>query len=306
MTRRELLQASVLGLPLLAPSLGEAALADPAVPRQVLAPDVYDGPCAAPYSGGMFRDERGRLRLYYLSNYRRLALAVSDDGGRSWSRPDLGAGRRNVVLAPPGAVDAISVARDAAGNYRALVTSPGLGPCRFYESDDGVAWREHPYEARWGDRSSLGWLPSLGWVVFARVPAAGTDADPRRFDLWAAESFPFFEPVAEDWLRAAPADGPGAQLYGVDLVAPDGRLALTIFSRDAEGARPKINRVCLARLRDLEVRRESYAPAAGPSDDPASWCWGNVQGVAGGLHGTKLFVSGRGRGNVAGLGYVER
>lgn len=303
MTRRELLAATAW-LPLLPRALWAGvsrahARMSRRAPTRCLAPDASEGGCAMPYSGGVVRvgprSLRHHLRLYYLSNFRDLSLATSDDDGRSWQR-------RGVCLRPEEPVDSISVAHDNSGPapdpypFKAIATAPGAAVPRYYVSRDGLSWVEvDGPQLAVGDRSSIAWFRGQ-WLLFARR-GGGTGGDPRRFALYRAEAFPYFALVASEWLRAAPGDGARGdggdpQLYGVDLLDGDGALALTIW-RGHEPGRPKLNDVCLARLRpDLSVAREDFAPVAVPGPAGA-WCWGNVQGVGGGLVGRRLLVSAR-------------
>lgn len=297
LTRRELLVAST-ALLLKQPERLRA--------RQVLFPDrPWEKECCMPYSGGLVRDERGYLRLYYLANFRHLAMAVSVDDGATWRKPDLGYGH-NIVLRPDGPVDAISVALRPHGGtgdapshpYAALVTSPGLNTPRCYVSWDGLAWAQcdTPAFLAVGDRSSLAWHRDR-WLLFARI-GGGTGGDPRRFALYQALAFPTFTLVDDEWLRCDEADGESSQLYGVDLIGGTNgnKLALTIW-RGAEPGRPKLNDVCLGLLRDdLTVVRD-YEPVAKPGA-PGAWNYGNVQGVAGGAFQAasgawRMLVSGR-------------
>ena len=267
----------------------------------ILSPDQpFEGNCAMPFSGGVFRLER-EWRCYYLADFNKVCLAFSDDGLR-WSKPDLGLVAGTNILLTIRDMDSFSVLRDRFA-WRMCVSTRSGGPLRLLSSRNGLWWTQDAVMAWAGDRTTI-WLHPDGRYVFNVRAGAGTGGDPRRIDRVVSDVWPPKAWEPQRWLTADDADGPGdggaAQLYALDVV-PDGPRLVGLFTiwRGQEVNRPKLNDVCLGFSTDGgETWQRSYTPVLTRSETPGAWNYGNVQGCSGGLvrlspwH-VRLYASGR-------------
>lgn len=281
-----------------------AAFATAPMRGPILSPDEpWEGSCAMPFSGGVFKVD-GQYRLYYLANYKRVCVAFSDDG-LTWTKPDVGIVPGTNILLQHAAMDSFSVVQHG-GRWFMTISQASGGPLRLLESRYGLWWNEVAVMPWAGDRTTLWWNPVKERWTFNVRNGGGTASDPRRIDRVESESFSprSWEPVP--WLVAEPGDGIGPssgganQLYAVDVV-PDGGRLIGLFTiwRGQEAERPKLNDVCLGfSLDGGDTWARRYEPVLTRSETPGAWNYGNVQGCSGGLvrlspWSVRLYASGR-------------
>lgn len=306
MTRRTFLAASV----------GAFVRLEDGMRGPILSPDQpWEGTCAMPFSGGIFKIG-ATWRCYYLANFNRVCLAFSDDG-LTWTKPDLGIVPGTNILLEIATMDSFSVALQA-GQWHMTVSQRSGGPLMLFTSRNGLWWN-HVGTMPWaGDRTTLWFNPVKERWTFNVRAGGGIGGDPRRIDR--VESATFIPKVwaPEPWLRARAEDGADesgtVQLYAVDVVPQADRLVgLFTLWRGQFGTRPKMNDVCLGFSADGDAwtRHQQPVLTLGPA---GSWHYGNVQSVSNGVHvvngTTRLYASGRagdgkGGNGICRLGYKE-
>lgn len=289
--------------------------------RRVLWPtEPWEAACAMPFSGGVHRDAAdGLWKCWYMGGWPKapaLGLALSADG-LHWAKPhqDVVAGTNIVLDARGQGLDTATVVPHGGRWYLGLTRGP-LGPLELYDSADGVHWGYQGQTPPVGDRTTLFYNHLRGRWGFSVRTGAGCCGDPRRAELVESETFVPTAWAPQPWLAADaldPCEGgycgaPQAQLYAVDVVPHGDRLlALLTVWRGLQPNRPKLNDVCWAVSADgLTWSRPDRHPVLEVSDDPASWHYGNVQGVAGGVHHVngqwRVYGSGRSAAEACALG----
>lgn len=276
-----------------------AFLRSPEMQGPILQPDKpWEGGCAMPFSGGLWKTAHG-YRLYYLANFNRVCLAVSDDGLR-WDKPDWGVIPGTNVLLEIAGMDSFSVVPHD-HQWHMIASTQGGGKLRLLTSRHGLWWQQAG-EMPWaGDRTTLWWNPAKERWTFNVRQGQGIGGDPRRIDRVESETFipRTWEP--REWLRADFGDGDifsgAAQLYAVDVVPDRDRLCgLFTIWKGLEANRPKLNDVYLGFSKDGDVFEREYTPVL-TMGSKGSWNYGNVQSVTGGLirigERVRLYASGR-------------
>lgn len=286
----------------------------------ILSPDKpWEGSCAMPFGGGIYQSGAS-WRCYYLANFNRICLALSDDG-LTWIKPDLGIiPGTNILLELP-TMDGFSVVPHL-GRWYMIVSQRGGGPLRLLDSRNGLWWSDAAVMPWAGDRTTLWWNPvKARWTFNVRV-GEGTVSDPRRIDRVESETFipKTWQPIPWLWAEVADAGSEAAyatgntQLYAVDVVPESDRLVgLFTIWRGQEAGRPKLNDVSLAFSKEGDewVRQRTPILTLGAK---GSWHFGNVQGVTHGVHRVngryRLYASGRagdgqGGNGVCAMGYRD-
>lgn len=309
MTRRDFLAGVAMSV-----------LRSPIMQGPILTPDQpWEGACAMPFSGGIWKTAYG-YRCYYLANFTRVCLAVSDDG-LHWEKPDLGiVAGTNILLDLPN-MDSFSVWHHERRWYMTVSQRSG-GPLQLFTSKIGLWWTHEATMPFAGDRTTMWYNPiKARWTFNVRM-GGGTGGDPRRIDRVESETFVPTTWAPERWLTAHPQDATDeaalwagqAQLYAVDVVPDRGRLiGLFTIWRGQEHGRPKLNDVCLGYSANGDTFTREYTPVL-TCGEKGSWHWGNVQSVTNGLvrlsaSHVRLYASGRdgrdGGNGVCSLGYRD-
>jgi hypothetical protein len=289
------------------------------------------GPCAMPFSDGVWYDPADKLcKMWYRADYekRHLCFATSPDGIQ-WTKPalDVVAGT-NIVFRGAGGACVVWLdleEKNPARRFKFIRTGDGAdlirpdqpwqgSRCSMYVhfSPDGIHWGpEVVRSGPTGDRNSAFWNPyRKRWVYSIRDYSPPFPGRCRRYwespDLVAGLPWKYAEPGY--WIGADDADKrPGfkkaqPELYNLDAIAYEsvllGFFCILREEADPRICRPKINEVCIGFSRDgfhwHRPERRSFFPV---SDRAGAWNWGNVQSVAGGclVVGDKLYfyMSGR-------------
>lgn len=271
----------------------------------ILQPDrPWEGSCAIAFGGGIHKTRFG-YRCYYLANFTRVCLAVSDDG-LTWDKPDWGIVPGTNILLEIAAMDSFAVWPDGR-RWVMCVSQRSGGPLQLFTSRTGLWWNREATMPFAGDRTTLWFNPVKGTWTFNVRMGGGTGGDPRRIDRVESDTFIPTTWAPQEWLRAELADAGGdqahlaagqTQLYAVDVV-PDGSRLIGLFTifRGIEDGRPKLNDVCLGFSTNGDSFTREYTPVL-TRGDKGSWHWGNVQSATGGLirlspDRVRLYASGR-------------
>jgi len=269
----------------------------------VLVPDRpwenEEGPCAMPFSDGVWWDPAERLfKMWYMGGYVHATCYATSRDGLHWDKPAL-----DVV---PGTNVVHTVRRDSSTVWLdARDPDPGRRWKMFvyqldprtpdvYCSPDGIHWHQVAQTGPMGDRTTIFYNPFRGkWVYSVReyLPPPSGPGRVRRYwenaDLIAGAKWQQGEPVpwtgADDLDPQRPEMKIPCELYNLDCVAYESVLiGLFDIWRGQNTNRPKPNDLVLGTSRDgFHWYRPNREPLIPVSERKGDWNWGNVQSAGG-------------------------